>query len=167
MKYAFLTVFALISTFSFSQKAESLNPFEALDSNIGATINIMKSSEHKITISGDPDRISHITWEVDDKNLKIRSDRGNINFDDVIITAFTPSISALALRDGGFATVDEHFSRVESFTASAKNGATVDLTHIEFINLVAHSSFGGQVVYNSGGKIEGSTEDEDKVKGAP
>ncbi|HMB61633.1 MAG TPA: DUF2807 domain-containing protein [Eudoraea sp.] len=167
MKYVFLTAIVLISTCSFSQKAKDLDPFEALDSNIGATINIMKASEHKITISGDPDSISHIIWEVDDKNLKIRSDRGNINYEDVIITAFTPSISALSLKDGGIATVDEHFSRVESFTASAKNGATVDLTHIEFKNLVAHSSFGGQVVYKSGGKIGGRAEDEDKVKGVP
>ncbi len=166
MKNVLLTTFVLITALSFSQKTESLDGFEALDSNVGATINIMKSTEHKISISGDSDAVNSVTWDVEDKNLKIRSNRGNANYNNVVITVHTPSISVLTLADGGTATLDEKFSRLESFVASAADGATVDLSKIEFKNLVAQSSGGGRVIYKFATNLISNPADGGKVKGS-
>ena len=164
MKNVLLAVFVLTSMIALSQKNESLSTFESLDSDIGATINIMKSEEYKISVSGNSDVINYLNYEIDDKNLKIRSSKDKVNFDEVVITVYTPSISVLSMSDGGKATVDKSFSRVDSFVVSASGDAVIDLSDIEFNTLVANSSDGGQIVYKQANTVVNSSSDGGKVK---
>jgi len=90
----------LISVISFSQNIETLNSFESIDSNKGARIHFVKDKAHKIEISGASNVSSFITWEVDDNNLKIRSNESNASYDDVNITIYTSLVQVWALSEG-------------------------------------------------------------------
>ena len=164
MKNALLACLALITSLAYSQKTETLKNFASLDSDIGATINIVRSNSHKISISGDENVLGYIHWTVDDKNLKIRSDKANMDYSEVVITVQTPSLKVLALTDGGKATMDAKFSRMDNFVVSASDNATIDLSNIEFRTLVATSNDGGQIIYKNASTVVSTSDDGGKVK---
>ncbi len=166
MKNFFLAAVLLCAGLSYSQEnlSSSLGAFEAINSNIGATIHIVKSDAHKIHISGNSDAAQHVLHHVRNNQLKIRSNRDSEDYDEIVVTIYTPVISVLEMSNGGSATLDEKFSRMESFEVSATDGATIDLTNIEFKSLVAQSSSGGQVLYRSASKLIKKAEDGGKVR---
>ncbi|MEX0288680.1 MAG: DUF2807 domain-containing protein [Flavobacteriaceae bacterium] len=164
MKNRLLACLALLSSLAYAQKTETLDKFASLDSDIGATINIVKSDAHKISLEGDESALGHIHWEIDDKNLKIRSDKANMDYSEVVITVQTPSLQVLALTDGGKATMDKKFSRLDSFVVSASDDATIDLSNIEFRTLVATSNDGGQIIYKDASTFVSTSGDGGKVK---
>jgi len=151
MRNVLLLLFILFSALSFAQKNNTLRAFEALDSNIGADINIIKSVEYKILLSGDNETLQHINWAVSDKNLKIRSDNKTVSFEDVVLTVYTPSLEVLNVSDGGKATMDESFARIDNLEVTASGDAIIDLSGIEYKTLVANSKNGGQIIYNDRG----------------
>lgn len=148
MKNALLLIFTLFCVHTFAQKNDAVIAFDSLDSNIGATINIIKSSVHKIEITGDTEILKHINWSVNDSNLKIRSDSATVSYEDVTLTVYTPSLEVLNVSDGGKATMDGSFARLDNFEVTASNEAIVDLSRVEFKTLVANSKQGGQILYN-------------------
>lgn len=148
MRNVLLLLFMLFSAAGFAQKNDTLQAFEALDSNIGANIHIVRSAEYKILFSGDAQKLKHINWVVQDRNLKIRSENKAVNFEDVVLTVYTPSLDVLSVSDGGKATMDASFDRLEALEVTASWDAVVDLSRIEFKTLVANSKNGGQIIYN-------------------
>lgn len=164
MKNVLMAALALLTSLAYSQRTESLDNFASLESNIGATINILKSDKHEISITGEESTLDQIKWQIEDKNLKIRSDERNMDYGDVVITVYTPSLAVLALADGGKATMDAKFSRMDSFVVSASDSATIDLSHIEFRTLVATSNDGGQIIYKNASTVVSTSGDGGKVK---
>ncbi len=148
MKNALLLLFTLFFVHASAQKNDAVIAFDSLDSNIGASINIIKASEHKIEVAGDSEILLHINWSVNDRNLKIRSDSATVSFKDVTLTVYTPSLEVLNVSDGGKATMDSSFARLDNFEVTASRDAVVDLSRVEFITLVANSKQGGQIIYN-------------------
>lgn len=146
MKNMFLVVVMLLSTLAFAQAPDK---FEGIESTAGAPIEIVKSSEYNIGFSGDESILEHIVWEVEDNTLKITSDGGDGNYKDITITVYTPSLSVIGLSNGGSVTMDEKFSRMKSFVVSAEDGASVDLSKIDFNTLVVTSSKDSSVLYKS------------------
>ena len=151
MKNVLLLLFSLISAFSFAQKTDVLKAFEALDSNIGANINIVKSSEYKVLFSGNTQKLKHINWVVNDSSLNIRTNNKTISFEDVMLTVYTPSLGVLKVSDGGKAIMDASFARLDKFEVIATGDAIVDLSRIEFITLTANSKNGAQIIYDDPG----------------
>lgn len=147
MKNLFLLISMLFTSLVFSQESLDLDAFEGLDSTIGATIHIMKSQEHKMTISGDEKAIEAIEWEIMDDNLSLKSNNSAMDYQSVTITLHTPSIKMLFMTNGGVVTLDNKFSRINDFTVKADNGAVIDLSDVKFVNLVTHSSNGGEIRY--------------------
>ena len=164
MKNFFFVVVLLCSTLAFSQVSTPLGDFEAVDSSIDATLHIMKSEQHKIEISGDSRMAGNVSFDIKGNRLIIGSKGNSEGYKDVVVTVYTPSIGILEMTAGGRATLDSKFSRMESFEVSATNGATVDLTNIEFRSLVAQSSNGGQVLYRSASKLIKKAEEGGKVR---
>lgn len=146
MKNMFLVAVTLISTLAFAQAPDK---FEGIESTAGAPIEIVKSSEYNIGFSGDESILEHIIWEVEDNTLKIMSDGGDGNYEDIKITVYAPSLSVIGMSNGGSVTMDEKFSRMKSFVVSAEDGASVDLSNIDFNTLVVTSSKDSSVIYKS------------------
>lgn len=164
MKSHFFIAALLFSTFSFAQIHKELEAFEVIDSNIGATLYIVKASQHKIEISGDDHLINTFFYTVKDKGIKFRSGQENTDYSSVYITLYTPTISALEMTHGGKATLDGSFSRMDHFEVSATQGAKVDISRVEFKSLVAESSGGGEVIYKPAPKPTKKTEPLDEAK---
>lgn len=148
MKNVLLLLFILIGAQSFAQNNEALIAFDSIDSNIGANINIIKSDQHKIELTGDGEVLKHINWAVNNRNLKIRSDSKAISYEEVMLTVYTPSLDVLNVSDGGKATMDGSFTRLNNFEVTASGDAIVDLSRVEFKTLVANSKLGGQIIYD-------------------
>lgn len=146
MKNLFLVTVTLISALAFAQAPDK---FEALESTAGAPIEIVKASEYNIGFSGDESILDNIVWEVEDNTLKISSDGGEGNYEGVTITVYTPSLSAISISNGGSIVMDEKFSRMKSFVVSAEDGATVDLSKIDFNTLVVTSGKDSSVLYKA------------------
>ena len=147
MKNALLLIFALVSVVCNGQKDVTLQAFDALDSNIGANINIIKSSEYRILLSGDKETLEHISWAINDKSLEIRPAIDGVSFEEVQLTIYTKSLEELRVSDGGKTTMDASFARLDHFEVTASGDAIVDLSRIAFITLVANSKLGGQIIY--------------------
>ncbi len=146
MKNLFLLASILFSTLAFAQAPDK---FEALESTAGAPIEIIKSSDYNIGFSGDESILEHIVWEVEDNTLKIRSDGGAGNYEDIKITVFAPSLTVISISNGGSIRMDGKFSRMKSFVVSAEDGALVDLSKIDFNTLVVTSTNDSEVIYKS------------------
>lgn len=166
MKKLLFITYILSATFSFSQNGININKFEVLDSDIGATINIVKSPDYGISLSGDVDKVDQIKWEVMDETLKITSGRPDTDFSEVSIIVSTPAIAVVELTDGGLLTMDEKFSQIENFVVSAIDSATVDLSNIDFKNLTANAKDGGSILYGSTRNLVSSTDDGGKIRRA-
>jgi len=146
MKNMFLVAVMLMSTLAFTQAPDR---FEGIESSVGASIEIVKSSEYNIGFSGDESTLEHVIWEVEDNTLKIMSNGGDGNYEGVTITVYAPSLSVIGISNGGSVTMDEKFSRMKSFVVSAEDGASVDLSNIDFNTLVVTSSKDSKVLYKS------------------
>ncbi len=150
MKYIILTISFLISTVSFpQQKTIQVDTFEAIDHTIAGTIKISKSKDKKIEFSGDTKAIKYISVNISDHTLKITSKKSNINFNKVTTHIFTPSLTAFKLESGGNVTMDDDFSKLENFVVTIQNGGNVNLSNIEFKNLIATINSGGIIKYKS------------------
>jgi len=146
MKNMFLVTVMLMSALAYSQAPDK---FEAIESSAGAPIEIVKSTEYNIGFSGDESILEHITWKVEDNSLKIMSDKDGINYKGIKITVYVPSLSVIGISNGGSVTMDEKFSPMKSFVVSAEDGATVDLSNIDFNALVVNSSKDSSILYKS------------------
>ncbi|WP_411030872.1 GIN domain-containing protein [Spongiimicrobium sp. 3-5] len=166
MKKFFIVLTILTVSLGFSQNKININKFEALDSNVGATIRIVKSPDYGIALADDRGNLDAIGWEVSDETLKLKSDNSNIDFSQTIITIYTPSISVVGVADGGILTMDTAFSQIESFVVSAVGDATVDLSNIDFKNLVANATTGGKVIYRSTRNLVSSTDEGGRISRA-
>ena len=162
MKHLYLVVATLISALTYSQKPDR---FEAVESSAGAPIEIIKSSEYNIGFSGDESILEHIIWEVEDNTLRIMSDGGAGNYKDIKITVYAPSLSVIGISNGGSVTMDEKFSRMKSFVVSAEDGASVDLSNIDFNTLVVTSSKDSEVLYKSANTFVRANSNSGLVKG--
>ena len=147
MKRLLLLLIFSASAISFAQHDVTLGEFDALDSNIGAKINIVKSSQYKVLLKGEAELLGHIDFEVVDRSLKIRSDNAEVDFEEVLLTVYTPSLAILNVSDGGKATMDSSFSRIDHIEVAAIRNAVVDLSGIQYTTLVANSVEGGQIIY--------------------
>ncbi|NAS13518.1 GIN domain-containing protein [Poritiphilus flavus] len=164
MKNLVFVAVLLWAGFSFGQIKTALKGFNGLDSNIGANIHVVKSSDYGMEISGDTGLINSIIYNIHHNNLKIRSSEGQTDYSQVLITVYTPSLEIMEITNGGRASLDKNFSRIASFEVSASDGAVVDLTQVEFKSLVAQSSGGGEVLYKSNAQTPQPSPLEEKVR---
>ncbi len=153
----------LVTAFSFAQKTTETKSFQALNSNLGATVTIVKSPYHKIEFSGDMDKVAFIDWKVFKQSLYLKSTKADTDYSNVNVTVYTPEVHAVSLTDGGKLTM-EKFNKIDDFVASAVDSATVDLSNISFKNLVASATDGGRILYKSTRTLVSSTEDGGLVK---
>ncbi|MEK6154182.1 DUF2807 domain-containing protein [Flavobacteriaceae bacterium 3-367] len=164
MKQLLLAFSLLFMTLSFGQKEMVVDAFETFSSNVGAKMRIMKSPEYRLTFSGETEMVDRISWELADNTLHIWSTTPNMDFRTVEVTVYTPSITAVALTYGGILTMDGAFSQIENFEISAIEGATADLSNIDFKNLVAKALHGGEILYKSTRTLISSTDEEGVIK---
>jgi hypothetical protein len=148
MRNVLIFILSLFSAIGVAQKSTSLEAFDALDSDIGANIHIIRSEGYGISVSGDEELLKHIQWTVKDRNLEIRTDGEMVGLEDVMLTVHTTTLEVLKVSNGGKATMDASFTRLEEFEVTADSDAIVDLSKIEFRTLVANSKNGGQIIYN-------------------
>ena len=148
MKNLVLLIGMLFTSFTFAQESLDLDAFEGLDCTIGVTINIMKSEDHKMAISGDKKIVDGIKWEILDNNLMLKSTEEGIDYSQITITLYTPSIRLLSMTNGGIVTLDNNFARIHDFTAKADYKAIIDLSDVKFVNLVTRSTNGGEIRYS-------------------
>lgn len=164
MKNLVFVAVLLWTGFAVGQIKTALKGFDGLDSNIGATIHVVKSSDHGIEISGDSELINSIIYNIHQKNLKIRSSEVQSDYSSVLITVYTPSLATMEMTNGGKASLDMNFSRIDAFEVSASNGAVVDLTKVKFKSLVAQSSGGGEVLYKPNTQVPQPPALEERVR---
>lgn len=164
MKKAIFLFFLLISSFSFGQLEGKLSAFDAFDSNIGATIKIVKSTDYTIKLSGDSGKLEQIIWNVSDETLKIRSGMADIDYGQVHVIIHTPNIDSVKLTNGGSLHMDDAFSKMEHFQVSAVDNALVDLSNIDFRNLTATATDGGHILYGSTRNLVSTTTDAGEVR---
>lgn len=149
MRKLVYTLFLCATGLSFGQKSEDLSTFEAVSSDIGADIHIVKSEHYKIELTGDSDVLAFIDWEIDRAALKITTQKPDLNYDTVQITVYMPKIQTIALSNGGVMTMDDAFSRIPTLVVSAEDGSIVDLSNIDFQTLITASDRSKQVLYKS------------------
>lgn len=142
-------LFLGMALFSYGQKTEELEPFEAITTELGATLHIVKSKEHKIAITGDAKVLPYVRFEVDESNLKIKAEELNRNYSDVQITIYTPRVQALAMSNGGVVTMDSDFSTIATLVVSVEDESLADLSNIDFKTLVTSSDKPDRVLYKS------------------
>ncbi|WP_394748694.1 GIN domain-containing protein [Spongiimicrobium salis] len=148
MKNFVVLIGMLFTLFTFAQESLDLDAFDGLDCTIGVTINIIKSEDHKMAISGDKKIVEGLKWEILDNNLMLQPAKEDIDYSEVTITLYTPSIRLLSMTNGGIVTLDNNFDRIRDFTAKADYEAIIDLSDVKFVNLVTRSTNGGEIRYN-------------------
>lgn len=166
MKQLLLACSLLFMAHSFGQKEMVVDAFETFSSNVGAKMSIMKSTEYRIALLGEAEKVDQISWELADNTLHIWTNSPQTDFQTVEVIVYTPTITAVALTDGGALTMDGAFSQIENFEISAVEGATADLSNIDFRNLVAKALQGGEILYKSTRTLVSSTDEGGIIKRA-
>ncbi|GAB5475611.1 MAG: hypothetical protein Mars2KO_37100 [Maribacter sp.] len=149
MRQLVCTLFLFTTFLSFGQKSQALDAFEAVSSNIGASIHIVKSQKHKIMITGDTKVLPYVDFEVDRSALEIRAGKSGLDYSDISITVYAPKIQTIAMSNGGVTTMDDAFSRIPTLVVSAEDESIVDLSNIDFQTLITTSDHAKQVLYKS------------------
>ncbi|MGA9326468.1 MAG: DUF2807 domain-containing protein [Salegentibacter sp.] len=157
MKNLFILALILISGKIFAQKIIETEEFRALDSNLGADIEVVPSSDYHLEISGNPEAFENFSYKISRHSLELRSKHEGVDFSKVSIKIFVPDIEAIRMSNGGKLTMDEGFSPMKNFVISVENNATADLSNIEFRNLVVNAEESTDVKYKSAKNLVSSS----------
>lgn len=149
MRQLVCTFFLCTAVLSFGQNSQTLDAFQAISSDTGAAIHIVKSKEHKITITGDSQILPYVDFEVDRSALEIRAGKPELDYSNVQITVYTPKLQTIAMSNGGVTTMGDRFSRMATLVVSVEDESLVDLSNIDFQTLITSSDRPKQVLYKS------------------
>lgn len=138
------------TVFSIGQNARDLPPFQAISSNIGADVHIVKSENHHIEFSGPAELLDYIDVEIDNSSLQLTTSRPDLQYDGTVrITVFAPKLQTITMSNRGTTTMDDAFSRIATLVVSVEDEAMVDLSNIDFQTLITASDRSKQVLYKS------------------
>lgn len=157
MKNLFILALILISGNIFAQKTIETEEFRALDSNLGADIEIIPSSDYHLEISGNSEALENFSYNISRNSLELRSEHAGVDFSKVSIKIFVPGIEAVRMSNGGKLTMSEEFSPMKNFVISVEDNAVADLSNIDFRNLVVNAEESNDVKYKSAKNLVSSS----------
>lgn len=165
MRNLFLFAFILLSGMAFAQKTVQTEEFIALESKLGADIEILPATSkpaYSFEVSN-IDAADMIEYRLEDKTLKLRAADPSFDFDKVTIRIYVPELKVVAMSNGGTLRMSDEFSPADSFVVSVTDNSKVDVSNIDFKSLVVNSKNGGDLKYKSAKTLVSRSGDDGKI----
>ncbi|WP_299765875.1 DUF2807 domain-containing protein [uncultured Dokdonia sp.] len=151
MKIIILLCSLMFWNISISQNIIELPKFQSIESNIEASIEIVKSKESRIEILNQKKHNEFLDWQVlDDKlTLKVKEQYENLDLKNILITIYTSNIQELVITNRADISMSSTFSTMNTLSVISENGANVDLTNIVFNTLIIYKDSESDIKYKS------------------
>ncbi len=151
MKITTLIFSFLLYQTAISQSVIELPKFQSIESDLMISIQIIKSKKYKLEFFNYQKPKEVIEWEVVDNRLTL-TNQNNINdvdLKDIQLTIYTPNLKELKVTNRGNISMDSGFSKINTFSVFAENGANIDLNTIVFNTLAIYKDSESDIKYKS------------------
>ena len=151
MKITTLIFSFLLYQTAISQSVIELPKFQSIESNLMISIQIIKSKEYKLEFFNYQKPQEVIEWEVLDNRLTLTNKNNIKDFDlkDIQLSIYTPNLKELLVTNKGNISMDSKFSKINTFSVFAENGASIDLNMIVFNTLIIYKDPESYIKYGS------------------